>query len=56
MTQQRAKTSKKVIAREQYGVVVAPSQLETIDAPAPPGSNQTAATLFDKGRNDTNGE
>jgi hypothetical protein len=46
----------KVIASEQYGVVASSSQLETIDAPALPRSNQTAATLFDKGRNDTNGE
>jgi hypothetical protein len=51
-----SKTSKKVIATEQYGVVVSPSQLEIIDAPALPRSNQSTATLFDKGRNETNGE
>jgi hypothetical protein len=56
MAKQRVKTSKKVIASEQYGVVVSPSQLETIDAPALPRSNQSTATLFDKGRNETNGE
>ena len=44
------------IAREHYGVVVSPLQLESIDAPALPRSNQTTATLFAKGRNDTNGE
>ena len=53
MAKQRVKTSKKVIASEQYGVVVSPSQLETIDAPALPRSNQSTATLFDKGRNET---
>jgi hypothetical protein len=44
------------IAREHYGVVVSRSQLESIDATALPRSNQTTATLFDKGRNDINGE
>jgi len=44
------------IAREHYGVVVSRLQLETIDAPAVPRSNQITATLFDKGRNETNGE
>jgi hypothetical protein len=53
----RSKTSKKsAIAREHYGVVVLPLQLETVDAPALPRSNQIAATVFDKGRNDTHGE
>jgi hypothetical protein len=50
------KISKNEVAREQYGAVVAPSQLETIAAPALPRSNQIDATLFDKGRNDTYGE
>jgi hypothetical protein len=56
MPQYGAKNAEKVIAREQYGVVVSSSQSETIDAPVLPRSNQTAATLFDKGRKDTNGE
>jgi hypothetical protein len=51
-----AEKIEKVIASEQYGVVASLSQLETIDAPALRRSNQTAATLFDKGRNDSNGE
>jgi hypothetical protein len=48
--------SKNAVAREQYGVVVAPSRLEAIEPPALPRSNQTDATLFDKGHSDTNGE
>jgi hypothetical protein len=44
------------VAREHYGVVVPRLHLETIEAPTLPRSNQTTATLFDKGRNDTNGE
>jgi hypothetical protein len=51
-----AEKIEKVIASEQYGVVASLSQLETIDAPALQRSNQTAATLFDKGRKDTSGE
>jgi len=41
---------------EQKGVVAAPSQWRAVAAPALPRSNQTEATLFDEGRNDTNGE
>jgi hypothetical protein len=44
------------IATEHYGVVVSLRQLDTIEAPVLPGSNQITATLFDKGRNDTDGE
>jgi hypothetical protein len=51
-----SKYRKNGVAREQYGVVVAPSQLEAIEPPALPRSNQTDATLFDKGHSDTNGE
>jgi hypothetical protein len=51
-----SKVSKNEVAREQYGAVVSPSQLETIAALALPRSNQIDATLFDKGHNDTDGE
>jgi hypothetical protein len=47
---------KKAIASEQQGVDAWSLQLEAIGTPVLPRSNQTAATLFDKGRNDTNGE
>jgi hypothetical protein len=53
----RSKTPEKNgIATEHFGVVVSLRQLETVDASALPRSNQTTATLFDKGRNDTDGE
>src|SRR5882757_4487068 len=41
---------------EQKDVVAAPAQLLAIGGPPLPRSNQTEATLFDEGRNDTNGE
>jgi hypothetical protein len=47
---------KKAIASEQQGVDVSSLQLEATGTPVLPRSNQTAATLFDKGRNDTYGE
>jgi hypothetical protein len=50
------KNNKKCRRGEHYGVVASLLHLETIDALAPPRSNQTTATLFDEGRNDTNGE
>ncbi len=52
-----SEASEKIELRgEQHGVVASLLQLETIDAPALPRSNQIDATLFDKGRNDTNGD
>jgi hypothetical protein len=47
---------KKAIASEQQGVDVSSLQLEATGTPVLPRSNQTAATFFDKGRNDTYGE
>jgi hypothetical protein len=47
---------KKRIAREQFAIVASLLQLETIEAPAWPRSNQITATLFHEGRNETNGE
>src|SRR5258708_34364773 len=41
---------------EQKGVVAVSAQLRAIGGLALPRSNQTEATLFDEGRNDTNGE
>ncbi len=41
---------------EQKGVVAVSAQLLAIGGLALPRSNQTEATLFDEGRNDTNGE